>query len=78
MRSYPIKPLALHERVHEFDPACPMNILTVNGEFTIGEAHQWLTSCVSQIPERCPAIDQASFMLKSTENGGTVLHAVYR
>ncbi|KAE9550140.1 hypothetical protein FO519_006652 [Halicephalobus sp. NKZ332] len=78
MRSYPIKPLALHERVHDFDFAKPVNTLTVTGQFTIGEAHEWLTSCVSQIPDRCPVNDEASFMLRSTENGGTILHATYR
>ena len=78
MRSYPIKPLALHERVHDFDFNKPANTLTVTGQFTIGEAHEWLTSCVSQIPDRCPVNDEAKFMLRSTENGGTILQATYR
>uniref|UniRef100_A0AC35FPI7 Uncharacterized protein n=1 Tax=Panagrolaimus sp. PS1159 TaxID=55785 RepID=A0AC35FPI7_9BILA len=78
MKSYPIKPLALHERVHEFDASRPLNTLTVTGRFTIGEAHEWLTFCVSQVPERPPIGEQVTFMLKSTENGGTILHANYR
>lgn len=78
MRSYSIKPLALHERVHDFDSARPLNVLTLTGPFTIAEAHTWLVMCVSQIPERCPHLDEATFNFRSTFNGGTQLQAVYR
>lgn len=78
MRTYSIKPLALHERVHEFDTSRPHNVLTLTGPFTIAEAHTWLVMCVSQIPERCPHQDEVTFSFRSTFNGGTQLQATYR
>ncbi|CAD5220021.1 unnamed protein product [Bursaphelenchus xylophilus] len=77
LRSYPIKPLALHERVHHFDETRPLNVLTFTGNFSINEAHSWLVTCVSQIPERCPGTDTVTLNFQSTFNGGTMLQATY-
>lgn len=77
MRSYTIKPLALHERIHIFDVNRPVNTLTFTGSFSISEAHSWLALCVSQIPERCPQDDSVTYNFQSTFNGGTILQATY-
>jgi Bardet-Biedl syndrome 7 protein len=77
MRSYPIKPLALHERIHDFDVTRPLNTLTLTGTFSVTEAHSWLVLCVSQIPERCPQQDTVTYNFQSSFNGGTMLQAVY-
>lgn len=78
MRSYPIKALALHERVHDFDAASrPLNVLIFTGAFSIQEAHSWLVFCISQIPERCPHGETVTFNFQSTFNGGTILRATY-
>uniref|UniRef100_A0A1I7YT33 Sulfotransfer_1 domain-containing protein n=1 Tax=Steinernema glaseri TaxID=37863 RepID=A0A1I7YT33_9BILA len=77
MRTYPVKPLSLHERVHSFDEARPLNTLTVTGSFTMGEAHGWLSMCLSEIPLRPPTDDFVSFNFASTYNGGTQLQASY-
>jgi Bardet-Biedl syndrome 7 protein len=78
MRSYPIKPLALHERVHSFDETRPMNTLTLTGPFSIAEAHSWLVLCLAEVPERCPQAETVTFNFRSTFNGGTQLQANYR
>lgn len=79
MRLYPIKPLALHERIHNFDATNrSLNVLTFTGTFTISEAHSWFVLCISQIPERCPPEDTVIFNFQSTFNGGTILQATYR
>uniref|UniRef100_A0A915D3V1 Uncharacterized protein n=1 Tax=Ditylenchus dipsaci TaxID=166011 RepID=A0A915D3V1_9BILA len=77
MRIYPIKPLALHERVHNFDSNRPLNVLTFTGNFSMAEAHSWLVMCVSQIPERCPQEESVTFNFRSTFNGGTIFQASY-
>ncbi|KAL3081289.1 hypothetical protein niasHT_039766 [Heterodera trifolii] len=77
MRSYPIKPLALHERVHQFDESRPMNVLSLVGPFSIHEAHSWLVLCVAEVPERCPQAETVTFNFRSTFNGGTMLQASY-
>jgi Bardet-Biedl syndrome 7 protein len=89
MRSYSIKvsrkkifnlffqPLALHERIHNFDVTRPFNTLVFNGNFPITEAHSWLVLCVSQIPERCPQDESMTYNFQSTFNGGTMLQATY-
>ena len=77
MRSYPIKPLALHERVHAFDEQRPMNQLSLTGSFSIAEAHSWLVLCLAEVPERCPQAETVTFNFRSTFNGGTQLQASY-
>uniref|UniRef100_A0A914GYW8 Uncharacterized protein n=1 Tax=Globodera rostochiensis TaxID=31243 RepID=A0A914GYW8_GLORO len=77
MRSYPIKPLALHERVHQFDESRPINLLSLVGPFSIHEAHSWLVLCVAEVPERCPQAETVTFNFRSTFNGGTMLQASY-
>lgn len=77
MRSYLIKPLALHERIHDFDETRPLNTLTFTGSFSVYEAHSWLVLCVSQIPERCPPDEIVTFNFRSTFNGGTIMQASY-
>ncbi|CAK5078258.1 unnamed protein product [Meloidogyne enterolobii] len=75
--SYPIKPLALHERIHYFDEHRPMNTLTLTGSFSIAEAHSWLALCLAEVPERCPQAETVTFNFRSTFNGGTQLQANY-
>ncbi|KAI6186973.1 hypothetical protein M3Y98_00191200 [Aphelenchoides besseyi] len=77
VRTYPIKPLALHDRIHQFDVSRPLNTLTFLGNFSITEAHSWLVLCVSGIPERCPSEDNVTYNFQSTFNGGTMLQATY-
>ncbi|KAK0417257.1 hypothetical protein QR680_012909 [Steinernema hermaphroditum] len=77
LRTYPVKPLSLHERVHSFDDSRPLNTLTVTGAFTMGEAHGWLSMCLSEIPLRSPTDDSVTFNFASTYNGGTQLQATY-
>ncbi|KAI6233568.1 hypothetical protein M3Y99_00892200 [Aphelenchoides fujianensis] len=77
VRSYPIKPLALHERIHALDTTRPMNTLTFSGNFSITEAHSWLVLCVSQIPDRCPNDENVTYVFQSTFNGGSMLQANY-
>ncbi|KAI6213926.1 hypothetical protein M3Y94_00209100 [Aphelenchoides besseyi] len=77
VRTYPIKPLALHDRIHQFDVSRPLNTLTFSGNFSITEAHSWLVLCVSGIPERCPSEDSVTYNFQSTFNGGTMLQATY-
>ncbi|KAF7632394.1 hypothetical protein Mgra_00008176 [Meloidogyne graminicola] len=77
VRSYSIKPLALHERVHYFDEHRPMNTLTLTGSFSIAEAHSWLSLCIGEVPERCPQAETVTFNFRSTFNGGTQLQANY-
>ncbi|MFH4978778.1 hypothetical protein AB6A40_005487 [Gnathostoma spinigerum] len=77
MRTYDIKPLSLHERVHTFDSSRPLNYLYVNGAFSLAEAHKWLCLLVSQIPDRVPVQDMVVFNFASTFDGGTQLQAKY-
>ncbi|VDK17464.1 unnamed protein product, partial [Anisakis simplex] len=77
VRSYSIKPLSLHQRIHEFDASRPLNTLRISGSFTLSEAHQWLNLLVSQVPERVPPHETVTFNFASTFDGGTQLQATY-
>ena len=78
LRSYLIRPLALHERVHAFDESRPHNTLTFTGAFSIAEAHSWLVICVAELPDRCPHNEIATYNFCSTFNGGTQLQVTYK
>uniref|UniRef100_A0A0N5A236 Bardet-Biedl syndrome 7 protein homolog n=1 Tax=Parastrongyloides trichosuri TaxID=131310 RepID=A0A0N5A236_PARTI len=77
LRTYSIKPLALHEKIHDFDENRPLNKLILEGNFNLAEAHSWLYMCCSQVSDKCPPLDEAKFYFKSTFNGGTLLRATY-
>uniref|UniRef100_A0A915PRH4 Bardet-Biedl syndrome 7 protein n=1 Tax=Setaria digitata TaxID=48799 RepID=A0A915PRH4_9BILA len=76
VRSYEIKPLSLHQRVHQFDSSRPLNILKISGNFSTAEAHHWLNLLVSEIPDRAPSQDSATFNFCSVFIG-TQLQATY-
>ncbi|KAL9651636.1 hypothetical protein ABK040_001581 [Willaertia magna] len=56
--SYGIKPLSLHERVHEEErpslsiESRPMNKLLITGSFSLAEIHSWISLCIEGIPEK--------------------------
>ena len=51
---FAIKPLSMHARMNEIDAKreqeIPWNVLTFQGNFTIGQAHSWLSFCLPDIP----------------------------
>jgi Bardet-Biedl syndrome 7 protein len=66
LRQYPIRPLSLHQRTHTFDDTRPCNVLRVSGQFSLGQAHSWVSLCLPDVPERPPAEDTATLYFKST------------
>ncbi|EFO21233.2 hypothetical protein LOAG_07257 [Loa loa] len=76
VRNYEIKPLSLHQRVHQFDLSKPANVLKLTGNFSIAEAHQWLNLLVSEIPERPPPQDSITYNFSSVFIG-TQMQATY-
>ncbi|KAK6102273.1 hypothetical protein QQG55_7810 [Brugia pahangi] len=65
VRNYVIKPLSLHQRVHQFNTSMPMNVLKLIGNFSIAEAHHWLNLLVSEIPDRPPLQDSITYNFSS-------------
>ncbi|MCP9257568.1 Bardet-Biedl syndrome 7 protein [Dirofilaria immitis] len=76
VRNYVVKPLSLHQRVHQFDSSRPLNTLKLTGNFSIAEAHQWLSLLVSEIPDRTPPQDSVTFNFSSILLG-TQMQAIY-
>ncbi|CAG9536210.1 unnamed protein product [Cercopithifilaria johnstoni] len=65
VRNYEIKPLSLYQRVHQFDSSRPMNVLKLTGNFSIAEAHHWLSLLILEIPDRTPAQDSITYNFSS-------------
>nr|CDP96655.1 BMA-OSM-12 [Brugia malayi] len=65
VRNYVIKPLSLHQRVHQFNTSMPVNVLKLIGNFSIAEAHHWLNLLVSEIPDRPPLQDSVTYNFSS-------------
>jgi len=70
-----VKPLALHEKITEVPPDIPMNELRLNGSFSVMDMHQWLGSCVNELPSR-PTDEEMVIAYKSTFVG-SFLHGKY-
>ena len=65
-KDFIIKPLSLHQRIHQFDTSRPLNHLTLGGPFSLSEVHSWVHFCLPEVPERPPSEDSASMHFKST------------
>nr|CAB3225183.1 Bardet-Biedl syndrome 7 protein homolog [Phallusia mammillata] len=66
VRRYPIKPLSLHQRTHDFDEQRPMNVLHLSGPFSVAEIHSWVAFCLPDVPERPPAGDTVNLYFANT------------
>ncbi|WKX93230.1 hypothetical protein Q1695_010909 [Nippostrongylus brasiliensis] len=77
IRSYEIKPLSSHSRVHSFDANRPLNILSFSGNFSLAEAHSWLSMIVPGVPTKPPPTDSVTANYQSSSNAGTQLQAIY-
>ncbi|XP_033106003.1 Bardet-Biedl syndrome 7 protein homolog isoform X2 [Anneissia japonica] len=66
VRQYLIKPLSLHQRIHNLDETRPMNTLKLTGQFSLAEIHSWVNQCLPEIPERTPPGDSINFHFMST------------
>ncbi|TPP67263.1 Bardet-Biedl syndrome 7 protein [Fasciola gigantica] len=51
---FPIWPLSLHRRTHEFPEGGPINQLKLEGKFSLAELHQLIMFCLPDTPERPP------------------------
>ncbi|XP_055849640.1 Bardet-Biedl syndrome 7 protein homolog isoform X2 [Episyrphus balteatus] len=51
-RLYTVRPLSLHFRVHKFDLTRPLNVLSLKGQFSHSEMHNWIEQCIPEVPER--------------------------
>ena len=66
VQTYRIRPLSLHMRTHSRDLERPQNILTLKGQFSIGEIHSWISFCLPEVSEKVPAGDSATLTFIST------------
>ena len=80
VRQYNIKPLSLHQRIHQYDHARAQNVLRItgcnthfdaseyrsSGNFSLGEAHSWSAFCLPDLPEKPPPGEKAEFAYAST------------
>lgn len=66
VQTYRIRPLSLHMRTHSVDINRPQNILTLRGQFSIGEIHSWVSFCLPEVSEKVPASNSASISFIST------------
>jgi len=76
---YHIKPLSQHSRIGqptEDDLKRPLNELKLNGNFSLGEMHSWVSLCLPEIPERTTT-DEITYYFKSAFLG-TVLFCTYK
>ena len=65
LRSYQIKPLSLHQRVHSFDTTLPCNTLRVAGSFSLSDIHSWIAFCLPGVPDRAPDVENVIIQFKS-------------
>jgi len=65
MKVYPIKPLSLHQRIHELDEERPTSSLSLSGNFSLAEIHSFLHSTLPNVAERPPTEDKAVLMYQS-------------
>eukprot|EP00743_Colponemidia_sp_Colp-15_P004203 GILK01004535.1.p1 GENE.GILK01004535.1~~GILK01004535.1.p1 ORF type:complete len:722 (-),score=169.57 GILK01004535.1:175-2340(-) len=73
---FPIKPLSLHERVHELQGDVPLNELRLSGNFTLGDMHAWVSTCLPNVP---PKVQEEEVMLHfKSAFLGTVLVCSYQ
>lgn len=74
----PLRPLALHERMH--DPPPPDSVATSSlvftGAFSIADAHAWLLALVPGVPDRAPA--EAAVYAFHSRFLGTRLQCAYQ
>ena len=66
VQTYRIRPLSLHMRTHTVDINRPQNILTLRGQFSIGEIHSWVSFCLPEVSEKVPANNSATVSFIST------------
>ncbi|KAK6626098.1 hypothetical protein RUM43_006402 [Polyplax serrata] len=66
LRSYKIKPLSLHTRIHIFDPKRPYNVLNLRGGFSFAEIHAWIEFCLPEVPSKPPPEEPAVLIFSST------------
>jgi len=52
-------------------------MLSIAGNFSLGEAHAWMRSCLPDVPEHIPAEDEATLYFKSVFTA-TQLECTYR
>lgn len=60
-RKYSIAPLSLHMITHSFDDNRPYNTLILKGNYSMAEMHNWLSYCLTEIPEKLESIDKCSY-----------------
>lgn len=63
LQEHPIKPLSLHMRIHSFDNERPHNKLTLKGYFSHAEAHNWISNCIPEVPEKLQIISDERSVL---------------
>lgn len=51
-RSYAIQPLSLHKRQYSNTQIDYPNNLTIDGDFSLNDAHTWLRICIPEVPEK--------------------------
>lgn len=66
MKTFPVKPLSLHRRTHDFDETRPLNSLTLTGTFSQAEMHAWVAFCLPESPERVPNEQQVRLTFESS------------
>ena len=44
----------------------PCNTLRLSGPFSMAEMHTWISFCLPEVPEKPPALDEATFIFMST------------
>uniref|UniRef100_H2Y5K2 Bardet-Biedl syndrome 7 protein homolog n=1 Tax=Ciona savignyi TaxID=51511 RepID=H2Y5K2_CIOSA len=65
LRRYPIKPLSLHQRVHDIDESRAMSSLKLIGQFSLPEVHSWFVKCLPDLPDRTPTGDTATLHFRN-------------
>ncbi|EEB11524.1 conserved hypothetical protein [Pediculus humanus corporis] len=76
LRSYKIKPLSLHSRIHAIDAKRPYNRLAFKGGFSFAEIHAWIEFCLPEVPYKTPPEDTVVLCFTSTFLG-TMLQCTY-
>lgn len=76
LKKYQIHPLSLHMRIYNFEETRPVSTLILKGSFSQGEIHNWLSFCISELPEKMPPGEKCSFAFLNVLVG-TMLLCVY-
>lgn len=69
LKSFPLVCLCRHVRCHPFEwsASTPYGSLTLQGGFSQADAHNWIASCLPDIPDKVPSDEEIHFYFRNDQ-----------